>query len=98
MYDWFVVKRGTYSGLTKAGSFKTQEEAQRYADSQNTFNDATFTVEQIKIPPLSDTSPYAQGFNDWMCFGNKANAFKSGEAGFAEYEKGKAKAAWRFKL
>ena len=97
MNDWFVIKRGAYSGMTKAGVFKSKESAQTFADNHNTFNDATYSVEHVPVPPLSDTSPYGQGFNDWLVFGDKANAFKRGEEGFAEYERGKARARWRFK-
>lgn len=48
------------------------------------------------IPPLSDERPWAQGFNDWLAFGRAADAFKKGEAGFEEYERGKSDAHRRF--
>lgn len=40
-------------------------------------------------PPMSDDTPWAQGFNDWLAFGNAANAFARGEEGFDAYQAGK---------
>lgn len=50
----------------------------------------------MKVPSLTDERPWAQGFNDWLAFGNGASAFARGEIGFEEYERGKAEACSAF--
>ncbi len=49
------------------------------------------------IPSLSDESPWAQGFNDWLAFGKAACAFSAKMDGFEEYIKGKRDAELWFK-
>jgi len=45
-----------------------------------------------RTPPLSDKRPYAQGWNDWLAFGDAANGIQPGEDGYEEYERGKREA------
>ena len=45
--------------------------------------------ETVKPPPLSDRSPWAQGFNDWLVFGDKASAFSDEMIGHEDYNRGK---------
>lgn len=40
-------------------------------------------------PPLSDDRPWAQGFNDWLTFGEAASAFSARMDGYDEYCRGK---------
>lgn len=50
-------------------------------------------MNQEKIPPhIDDERPWAQGFNDWMAFGDDANAFSAKMIGFEEYLLGKSDA------
>lgn len=52
-------------------------------------------MDELKPPPLSDERPWAQGFNDWLAFGNAASAYSNKEEGFHDYERGiEAARAW----
>ena len=51
-----------------------------------------------QIPSIANPLARARGFNDWLAFGDKANAVEAGEPEFAEYEQGKKDAReWFYK-
>jgi hypothetical protein len=43
----------------------------------------------IEPPSLSDERARAQGFNDWLVFGNAASAYSARMIGYEDYNQGK---------
>ena len=56
-------------------------------------------MSEEKLPPsIDDDRAWARGFNDWLAFGDKANALVYMQKGFDDYERGKKDASrWFFR-